>query len=154
MSYAEAREKRERLERKLARAKAAERDARVAEREAAKPVEPSASSDVVVVTFTKTYGGRRKYSYAAIRPGKAARWFLTGRIHDQAQSGKTWDQLMDFAATKEGEVYRWNDVRLWTPLDEQLPTREEVMMGIKQPTAPHNPALPLSIPASEYGGYP
>lgn len=150
MSYAEAKRKREKIEMKLARAKEREREARLAERNAAKPAEPQPSSQPVVVTFTKTYGRGRQYSYAAIRPGIAAKWFVTGRVQD----GKTWDQLMEFAATREASpIWRWEQVRVWYPIDGNLPTRAEVNAGIPAASAPSSPP-PLSLPASEYGGYP
>ncbi len=48
-----------------------------------------------VILFSKSFGGRIAYDYAALRTTKG--WFLTGK--DSA--AKTWEQLLDFAC--EGE---------------------------------------------------
>lgn len=161
MSYAEAKSRREKIEAKLARAREREREARVAERDAAKPVEPLPNSQPVVVTFTKTYGRGRQYSYAAIRPGAGHKWFLTGRV----QEGKTWDQLMEFAANKESSAQmRWEQVRMWYPLEGSLPTRADVQresemaVGIEAIDIKATEQARLAqrysgIPAHEYGGY-
>lgn len=55
------------------------------------PPEPSDETGVVV-GFTKTFGGGREYTYAAVRAGNGY-WYCTGR---QGSPPRTWEQLVEF----------------------------------------------------------